>query len=143
MLVDTEQMKRAGISVVMGSLWTARDQPKTSDDYEEIYIHSKVAIVDAAAFTIGSANLNLRSMAFDSELNVISQASDVAFTLRRELFTQVIDNISPLKFGDMAETFDLWKNQMSDNLTYKRRISPLKGMLVKFDVNRKPGAPVI
>ena len=65
----------------MGSMYTcAQSEEKLRpDDYEEIYIHAKVTIVDDTAFTIGSANLNLRSMAMDSELNVLSDAKDGAF----------------------------------------------------------------
>lgn len=47
-----------GINVTMVSLWTcANTQGKLrKTDYEEIYIHAKVAIVHDAAFTLGSAN---------------------------------------------------------------------------------------
>ncbi|WP_374585720.1 phosphatidylserine/phosphatidylglycerophosphate/cardiolipin synthase family protein [Pseudoduganella sp.] len=38
--------------------------------YREIYIHSKLMIVSDAFLTLGSANLNQRSMAVDSELNI-------------------------------------------------------------------------
>lgn len=67
-----EEMAARGINVVMGSLWTCAPKregwPLRGEDYEEIYIHAKVAIVDDVVFTLGSANLNLRSMAIDSEL---------------------------------------------------------------------------
>lgn len=36
--------------------------------YREIYIHSKLLLVDDGFFTLGSANLNQRSMAVDSEI---------------------------------------------------------------------------
>lgn len=142
-LVDREQMENAGIKVVLGSLWTAREAPRAASDYEEIYIHSKVAIVDDAAFTIGSANLNLRSMAFDSELNVISQASDVAFDLRCRLFKQVSEISQPVKFGDMKETFGRWKKLMEDDYDNKESFRPLDGNIVNFFVRRAPGNPVI
>ncbi|XLZ68332.1 phospholipase D-like domain-containing protein [Massilia sp. SR12] len=38
--------------------------------YREIYIHSKLMIVNDEFLTLGSANLNQRSMAVDSELNI-------------------------------------------------------------------------
>ena len=37
------------------------------------------SIVGDAAFTVGSGSLNVLSMALDSELNLLSQAKDVAF----------------------------------------------------------------
>ncbi|MGK5077893.1 phospholipase D-like domain-containing protein [Janthinobacterium sp. HLX7-2] len=79
--ITPDAMAKQGIHVVMGSLWTCAREACCIYDYEEIYIHAKVAIVDDAAFTLGSANINLRSMAIDSELNILSQAQDVAYAL--------------------------------------------------------------
>lgn len=138
-----EKLSKAGIDVVMGSLWTcARPKPR-HDQYEEIYIHSKVAIVDDAAFTIGSANLNVRSMAIDGELNILSQAMDVAYKLRCELFTQCFGEPGPKQFGDMKDTFDQWQKRLSDNAHAIQNNGLLDGQIVAFHVNRKPGTPVI
>jgi len=105
--ITAEEFAEHGLNVFMGSLWTCSDKdgPLRSIDYEEIYIHAKVAIVDDAAFTIGSANLNLRSMALDSELNVLSDAFDVACQLRADLFRQCTQDPGPKQFGDMTKTF--------------------------------------
>ena len=138
-----EKLSKAGIDVVMGSLWTcARPKPRR-DQYEEIYIHAKVAIVDDAAFTIGSANLNVRSMAIDGELNILSQAKDVAYDLRCELFTQCFGEPGPEQFGDMKETFKQWQKRMNDNAHAIQNNGPLEGQIVTFHVDRKPGTPVI
>jgi phosphatidylserine/phosphatidylglycerophosphate/cardiolipin synthase-like enzyme len=127
----------------MGSLWTcAKPQPKR-DEYEEVYIHAKVAIVDDAAFTIGSANLNVRSMAIDGELNILSQAKDVAYNLRCELFTQCFGEPGPDQFGDMQNIFDRWQKRMNDNARAIQNNTPLEGQIVTFHVDRKPGFPLI
>lgn len=143
--IAAEELAVNGINVFMGSLWTCADangklRPK---DYEEIYIHSKVAIVDDAAFTIGSANLNLRSMALDSELNVLSDAKDVAYQLRADLFVQCSGQAGPEQFGDMSGTFDKWKEAASNNLRLKNSGACLLGQLLPFHVDRKPGLPVV
>lgn len=93
--ISEEEMTRSGINVVMGSMWTCSESMETllPSDYEEIYIHTKIAIVDDAAFTLGSANLNLRSMAIDSELNVLSNASDIAYELRKVYLHKVPRNL--------------------------------------------------
>jgi phosphatidylserine/phosphatidylglycerophosphate/cardiolipin synthase-like enzyme len=143
MPISPQMLSKSGINVVMGSLWTCAPAPKSQDDYEEIYIHAKVAIVDDAAFTIGSANLNVRSMALDSELNVLSQAMDVAFQTRRELFFQCAGSHGPEQFGDMADSLKDWKQLAVDNLAAKEKIGPLTSRIVAFHVNRKPGPPVI
>jgi phosphatidylserine/phosphatidylglycerophosphate/cardiolipin synthase-like enzyme len=112
-------------------------------DYEEIYIHAKVAVVDDAAFTVGSANLNLRSMALDSELNILSQAADIAYQLRTELFFQCSGSSGPTQFGNMTNEFKRWAKSMSENFANKGGKRPLLGQLMPFLVDRQPGSPVI
>ncbi|MFC3377189.1 phospholipase D-like domain-containing protein [Rugamonas sp. CCM 8940] len=143
--ISVAELADQGINVVMGSLWTCANikGKLTPTDYEEIYIHAKVAIVDDAAFTIGSANLNLRSMALDSELNVLSQAKDVAYQLRADLFSQCTGNAGPAQFGDMFETFNNWEARQTDNDSLKKKGARLKCQLMPFHVDRKPGSPVV
>ncbi|OEZ99927.1 phosphatidylserine/phosphatidylglycerophosphate/cardiolipin synthase family protein [Duganella sp. HH101] len=143
--ITPSDLARRGINVFMGSLWTCADTEGKlrATDYEEIYIHAKVAIVDDAAFTIGSANLNLRSMALDSELNVLSEAKDVAYQLRVDLFSQCVPEAGPQQFGDMENTFKQWEKFSSQNLKNKAAGIKLVGQLLPFHVDRKPGMPVV
>lgn len=143
MPITVEELADNGINAVMSSLWTGAPRPASADDYEEIYIHAKVAIVDDAAFTIGSANLNVRSMALDSELNVLSQAKDVAFDLRKNLFNQCIKDEGPAQFGDMTVVFRKWQDRMDGNSKAMTKLWPLSGQILPFHVDRKPGPPVI
>ncbi|CAN7543676.1 phospholipase [Pseudoduganella sp. LjRoot289] len=142
-----EELAKSGINVVMGSLWTCARPPKVgglgADEYEEIYIHAKVAIVDDAAFTMGSANLNLRSMALDSELNVLSEAMDVAYKLRCDLFRQCTGQTGPEQFSNMALTFKSWQDTMQENSSRKSQGKVLEGQVLRFHVDRKPGKPVV
>jgi phosphatidylserine/phosphatidylglycerophosphate/cardiolipin synthase-like enzyme len=141
--ITAEELEKRGIKALMGSMWSGAPKPKSADDYEETYIHAKVAIVDDAAFTVGSANLNVRSMALDSELNLLSQAKDVAFELRRKLFKQCTNNEGPAQFGDMKKTFGDWLTLMGKNTEAMANGSSLKGQIATFHVDRQPGAPVI
>lgn len=143
MPITPKELERKGIKALMASMWSGSPQPKSAKDYEETYIHAKVAIVDDAAFTVGSANLNVRSMALDSELNILSQAMDVAFDLRQKLFRQCTNDDGPVRFGDMEETFDNWLKLMDYNKTMMASRQPLKGQIATFHVNRQPGFPVI
>jgi phosphatidylserine/phosphatidylglycerophosphate/cardiolipin synthase-like enzyme len=129
----------------MGSLWTCAETggKLRPEDYEEIYIHAKVAVVDDAALTIGSGNLNLRSMALDSELNVLSEAKDVAYQLRTDLFSQCTGKMGPVQFGDMTETFKDWNDMATTNADSKTSGAKLKSQLLPFYVDRKPGSPVV
>jgi len=141
--ITAEALAERGIKALMASMWSGAEQPKSATDYEETYIHAKVAIVDDAAFTVGSANLNVRSMALDSELNLLSQAMDVAFDLRKKLFHQCTGNTGPAQFGDMDGTFKKWLELMQDNTNAMANSWPLAGQIATFHVDRKPGPPVI
>jgi phosphatidylserine/phosphatidylglycerophosphate/cardiolipin synthase-like enzyme len=141
--ISADELAKQGINVLMASMWSCAPQPRSADDYEEIYIHAKVAIVDDAAFTIGSANLNVRSMALDSELNVLSEALDVAMELRRRLFKQCTGDEGPAQFDDMGKTFNKWQELMNDNLASKKKGRRMSGQILPFHVDRKPGSPVI
>ena len=121
------------------SMWSGAKHPKSTKDYEETY----VAIVDDAAFTVGSANLNVRSMALDSELNLLSEAKVVAFDLRKRLFDQCTNNVGPAQFGDMKDTLDEWLTLMENNTKAMGKGQPLKGQIATFHVDRQPGPPVI
>jgi phosphatidylserine/phosphatidylglycerophosphate/cardiolipin synthase-like enzyme len=56
--------------------------------YRPIYVHSKIAIVDDAWATAGSANLNGRGMATDSEINVSTTDVRAIRELRLRLWAE-------------------------------------------------------
>jgi len=56
--------------------------------YHPIYLHAKVAVVDDEWLSVGSANLNRRGLATDSEMNVQSIAPTVARALRIRLWAE-------------------------------------------------------
>lgn len=55
------------------------------EHYRPIYVHAKVAVVDDCWCTIGSANLNNRGMADDTELNIAAFDTRLAQALRISL----------------------------------------------------------
>ena len=46
---------------------------RAGDLADPIYVHAKIAVVDDAWFTIGSANLNEHSLFNDTEMNIVSR----------------------------------------------------------------------
>lgn len=56
------------------------------DTPAEVYVHSKVTIMDDVLTVISSANLNTRSMQVDTELGIIMECADVAEGLRKRLW---------------------------------------------------------
>ena len=71
-----------------------------------IYVHAKVAVADDQWGIIGSANLNGRSMKWDSELGLLWSGPS-AGTLRRRLATDWID--AEASETPLDQTFDLWR----------------------------------
>lgn len=92
--------------------------------YREIYIHSKLMLIDDVFITLGSANLNARSMVGDSELNIA--CADHAFA--RGARERVWKNLAgeDLSGGDgslqtTAQTFDDWKKRMGNNASDRKK----------------------
>lgn len=108
---------------------------------EEIYIHSKVAIANDVFMTIGSANINTRSMQVDSELNVVTESEGVARKLRRELWRnhtgenaavlnpEKIENLEQLKI-----LYEKWGELMEDNRKLMEDGQPLTMSLMEFEM---------
>ncbi|MFM0327866.1 phospholipase D-like domain-containing protein [Caballeronia glebae] len=55
--------------------------------WDEVYIHSKVMVIDDVFLTHGSANVNVRSMEVDSELNLCHESMRVTQPLREKLWS--------------------------------------------------------
>jgi phosphatidylserine/phosphatidylglycerophosphate/cardiolipin synthase-like enzyme len=99
----------------------------TPKRYREIYIHSKLMFVDDVYTTLGSANLNARSMVSDSEFNICTADYDFTQAARREVWGDIAGK--DLDGGDgspevTAKTHKAWVDRMEKNKD-----------------NRKPGNP--
>ena len=108
---------------------------------EEIYIHSKVAIANDVFMTIGSANINTRSMQVDSELNIVTECEGVARKLRRELWRNHTGEnaavLNPEKIENLDQLKDLYKNWgelMEDNRKLMEAEKPLTMSLMEFEM---------
>tara|TARA_R110000787_G_C13412172_1_gene444276 strand:- start:86 stop:1600 length:1515 start_codon:yes stop_codon:yes gene_type:complete len=65
---------------------------------QPIYVHAKIFIVDRAALHIGSANINNRSMAFDTECNIVIEAQpDLIAGFRTRLLSEHL-GVQPQEF---------------------------------------------
>ncbi len=81
---DPEKLNIPGLKVHICTL-VPPDTPK-GQPWDEVYIHSKLMIVDDVFVTHGSANLNVRSMEGDSELNIMHECAQVTQALREKLW---------------------------------------------------------
>lgn len=84
------------------------------DTPAEVYVHSKVTIMDDVFTVISSANLNTRSMQVDTELGIIMECADVAEGLRKRLWDLHTNKNSAANPDDMhdyavaVKTFEVW-----------------------------------
>uniref|UniRef100_UPI00056A25F4 phospholipase D-like domain-containing protein n=1 Tax=Paraburkholderia dilworthii TaxID=948106 RepID=UPI00056A25F4 len=107
--------------------------------YREIYIHSKLMLIDDVFVTLGSANLNQRSMAVDSEINVAATGHEWASGLRQRVF-ELHSGGATSGTGDrarMPQVFRDWNTLMRSNLvTRMKGIENMKGFLLPFEDHR-------
>jgi phosphatidylserine/phosphatidylglycerophosphate/cardiolipin synthase-like enzyme len=113
--------------------------------YREIYIHSKLLLVDDGFFTLGSANLNQRSMAVDSEINLATNDTRHATALRKRIWSQLATeennggNATP---QEIKETFINWVKLMKINKARQKSQSTdpakkqMEGFIVPVDDGR-------
>ena len=133
-----EELELLGIKTLAASLWTYDHTGRsTGDKYREIYIHSKLMIIDDAFFTLGSANLNLRSMAVDAEINIGCDDPLLSEKLRREVFSLHSGNSEQCDGGDgghhaIQEAFNAWVKLLAKNSIRKDDQKPCKGFLIPF-----------
>ena len=98
--------------------------------WQEVYVHSKVTIMDDTFTIISSANLNTRSMEKDSELGIILQTGEVARDLRKRLWSlhtkkNAAANPDGMHDYNVAKNaFDVWGKLIEGNRTEKKKKSP-------------------
>lgn len=89
--------------------------------WQEVYVHSKVTIMDDTFTIISSANLNTRSMEKDSELGIILQTGEVTRDLRKRLWSLHTKKNAAANPDNMHDynvamtTFDVWGRLIENN----------------------------
>jgi phosphatidylserine/phosphatidylglycerophosphate/cardiolipin synthase-like enzyme len=130
--------KQYGLRVAVSMLQTS-GQSYRRMRYREIYIHSKMLLIDDTFISFGSANLNQRSMSVDSEINFATNDTKHATDLRRRIFSQLSGGEFDGKGGtrdDISETYKDWIERMKTNLKAKRKSQVMKGFLLPLWDNR-------
>ncbi|EDT38527.1 phospholipase D-like domain-containing protein [Burkholderia ambifaria] len=112
--------------------------------YREIYIHSKLLLIDDSFFTLGSANLNLRSMAVDAEINIGTDDPAKSEDLRKrvwKLHTGNAADCNPASLTPkaMAKTFINWVQLLRANEIARKKGDAPTGFLHPFHDERETG----
>ena len=112
----------------------------------DIYIHSKLLLVDDCLMSLGSANLSQRSMAVDSEINVCTDSIPHNRDLCRRVWAMQTDNQydggmeTPTNKG-MNKLFDAWEKlgRANAGLSAKKDVANLRGHIASFLDDRVVG----
>lgn len=97
-----------------------------------IYIHSKIAIADDARAIVSSANLNGRSMRWDTEAGVVVSDTPTVSFLRRRLFEHWLPGNAPEPFFGLRTAEQRWSELARTNAS----LAPGKrqGFIAPYDV---------
>jgi phosphatidylserine/phosphatidylglycerophosphate/cardiolipin synthase-like enzyme len=121
-----------GLKVQICTL-VAPDSPPDQWDY--VYVHAKLMIVDDVFMTLGSANINLRSMEVDSELNICHEHGGVTKPLRRRLWELHTGGFPNGASDKPKDAFIAWANIINRNASRQKNgmtpIASLIGFLYK------------
>lgn len=102
---------------------------------ECVNVHSKVTIIDDAILSVGSANLNNRSMVLDTECNVTIDANGDA---------RIREAIARLRNRLLAEHLDVAQAQVADAFEPGRRLNAVIDALMRREGRTlRPFTPVI
>jgi phosphatidylserine/phosphatidylglycerophosphate/cardiolipin synthase-like enzyme len=74
-----------------GRLLAVTIRSRTGHRDDRLYVHAKVGIIDDRWLTVGSANLNAHSLLNDTEMNVVTDARELARATRLRLWSEHLE----------------------------------------------------
>jgi phosphatidylserine/phosphatidylglycerophosphate/cardiolipin synthase-like enzyme len=105
-----------GLKVQLCTL-VAPDSP--AGKWVPVYVHAKLMTVDDAFMTLGSANINTRSMEADSELNICHENGKVTKGLRRQLWNLHTNGQGTQ--DNPTDAFNAWESLLNNNADLQNR----------------------
>ena len=108
-----------------------------------IFVHSKVSIFDNTAAIVSSANLNGRSMHWDTELGLeITNPEQVEYTRTRVMGAWLPDDAGPEMTAAVPETVAMWRSLAEENA--RKAPNARRGFILPYDIAaaRDFGAPM-
>ena len=96
----------------------APDTP-AGQPWPEVYIHAKLMLIDDAFMTLGSANINTRSMQADSEMNIAHHRPEITRPLREQQWAKYTNGrvTAGMAFKD---SYKVWEKLIQKSATAKR-----------------------
>ncbi len=107
---------------------------KAGESWIETYVHAKLMIIDDTFMTLGSANINTRSMESDSELNIAHHRPEICQPARKALWDLHTGNALSERVADMPlkAAFKAWGTILQKNATRKSLGSTPAAPLAEF-----------
>ena len=102
-------------------------------DARPVYVHAKIAIVDDAWLTIGSANLNEHSLLNDTEMNIVTHDPEIARQTRIRLWAEHLELPVAQLERDPADVIDTeWQPRAEEQLQRRLNGQPLTHRLLRL-----------
>jgi phosphatidylserine/phosphatidylglycerophosphate/cardiolipin synthase-like enzyme len=87
--------------------------------WQEVYIHAKLVLIDDSFMTLGSANINSRSMQVDSELNIAHHRPEITTPFRNEQWAKYSGGRVTAGMT-LADAYKTWSQIMEKNADFKK-----------------------
>ncbi|MBI5925492.1 MAG: phospholipase [Aquabacterium sp.] len=94
------------------------------EPWVEVYIHAKLMLIDDAFMTLGSANINTRSMQTDSELNIAHHRPEITVATRKALWeshTHGRCGNESMGLNGMSIAYKTWGDILTQNAAQKNK----------------------
>jgi phosphatidylserine/phosphatidylglycerophosphate/cardiolipin synthase-like enzyme len=123
-----------------GRFLAATIRSRSGDRDDPLYVHAKVGIVDDRWLTVGSANLNAHSLLNDTEMNVVTDDSDLARDTRLRLWAEHLEVDIESIAGDEPHTVvdERWRPIAAEQLErLKSEAAPTHRLVALPGVSRR------
>lgn len=104
-------------------------------DNQQVYVHSKLLIIDDTFASIGSANSNPRSYRVDTELDFVWYEATIAKKLRTDLWNEMLGKPATMKRWKPSQFVAKWTAIAKKNISGSA--SAQKGFAMPFENNNK------
>ncbi len=124
-----KQEEIPGLKVHVATL-VAPDTP-VGQEWQEVYIHAKLMLIDDTFMTLGSANINTRSMQTDSEMNIAHHRPEITAPLRVKQWDKYTDGRVSQGMS-LRDAFLVWERVMKENKDAKKDTREPVAQLAEF-----------
>ncbi len=140
--LKAEEARSAGLQAKLKTL----EDGSNPVDWVDVYIHAKLMIIDDTFMTVGSTNINSRSMETDPELNIIHERHTISSPARRDLWTLhtkrrdegSYSGEEPFTPKGMKDAYINWGDAINENKKRRlNRLTPIASLVEFFSATKE------